>query len=254
MNDTSLTAQEAKQLQQQVEKQQQLISRANKELESFTYSVSHDLHGPLTIMNGFIDILLRDYKEDLDERGLRLLSRVQSNADYLSESIDGLLVLSRLTNVELSFDEIDVTAMVSEIAQQLQQTNPQRVVNFVFAEGMKVRTDADMLQKIMQELLGNAWKFTCYQSPAIIQLSQINQTEQWVLQIKDNGLGFDMAFIEQLFMPLRRLHSLDEFSGKGLGLAQVHKMVQRLGGEISAESTLGKGCCFQLSLPLVASR
>ncbi|NOQ63789.1 MAG: hypothetical protein GQ582_04690 [Methyloprofundus sp.] len=247
---SQLTEQEVRQLQLQVQKQQQVIRDLNKELDSFTYSVSHDLKGPLTIMNGFVEMLLRDYREELGERGARLLNRVYSNAGYLTDSIDGLLRLSRVSGADITLSHIDVTATVTELVQQLTLAHPQREVTVVIATDMQVYSDAELLQEVLQELLANAWKFTQYQSVARIEISQIEHAGQFVLQIKDNGVGFDKALMEQLFIPLRRLHSSEEFSGKGLGLALVYKMLQRLGGEITIESASSEGCCFQLVLPL----
>ncbi|MES9904123.1 MAG: ATP-binding protein, partial [Sedimenticola sp.] len=224
------------------------VNVLNRELEAFTYSVSHDLRGPLRGLDGFSQILLRDYAEHLDERGQQYLGRLCANAQRMGELIDDLLRLSRLSRAEIVSTTVDLSAMVRELADDLQHTNHERDVLFHIEEGVEAQGDASLLKMVLENLVGNAWKYTGKRAGARIEFSCREQDGKRIYSVRDNGDGFDMAYANKLFLPFQRLHSEEEFEGIGIGLATVQRIILRHGGEVWAEAEPGKGAIFHFTL------
>jgi signal transduction histidine kinase len=224
------------------------VNNLNKELESFTYSVSHDLRGPLRSLDGFSHILLRDYTKILDERGQGFLNRIRVNAQRMGQLIDDLLRLSRLTRAELIIKPIDLSEIAIELSEDLQLAEPQRQVKFIIAKDLKTKGDFSLIKAVMENLMGNSWKYTSKCDLAEIQIGQQIEQDQTVFYIKDNGAGFDMTHVDKLFAPFQRLHSDKDYPGTGIGLATVQRIIQRHSGIIWAESKPNKGADFYFSL------
>lgn len=224
------------------------LEAANKELEAFSYSVSHDLRAPLRSIDGFSQILLEDYGDRLDDQGITFLQRVRTASQRMSRLIDDMLELSRVTRSEMRRAKVDLSAMVHMILTELQETEPNRPAEFVVAESLIVSGDAHLLRIALENLLGNAWKFTGKKEKTRIEFGIRQQDDKEVFFIKDNGAGFDTAFADKLFDPFQRLHKPNEFPGTGIGLATVQRILQRHGGQIWAESVVGEGATFYFTL------
>lgn len=218
----------------------------NKELEAFSYSVSHDLRAPLRSIDGFSQALLEDYAEKLDLQGIDYLQRVRAASQRMAQLIDDMLMLSRVTRHEMKRSEVDLSALAATIAAELAKTQPQRHVEFVIAPGLAVNGDAELLRAMLENLLGNAWKFTSKHQSARIEfgVTQIQHDRKPLYFVKDDGVGFEMTYADKLFQAFQRLHSASEFPGTGVGLATVKRIIHRHGGNIWAESGTGKGATF----------
>lgn len=221
---------------------------ANQELEAFTYSVSHDLRAPLRAIDGFSEALLEDYTDKLDEEGKTYLRYLQDGTRDMSELIDGLLKLSRSTRGELSRKPVDLSALVKTVVAELRQAEPEQQVVVQVAADMQVDADPRLLKVVLENLIGNAWKYSSQTADAAIEVGVEEQEGETVYFIKDNGAGFDMAFADKLFQPFQRLHRADEFSGTGIGLATVERIIHRHGGRIWAEAAVGEGASFYFTL------
>ncbi len=224
------------------------LQATNKELESFSYSVSHDLRSPLRSIDGFSQALLEDYLDRLDEKGQDYLHRLRSASQKMGELIDGLLKLSRLTRWEMHHEKVDLSSLANEIAARLQETNPERNVKFIIGSDLKANGDPQMLRVLVENLFGNAFKFTKNTKQALVEFGSITEGERKTFFIKDNGAGFDMAFKDKLFGAFQRLHDAAEFPGTGIGLATVQRIINRHGGSIRAEGAVGEGAIFYFSL------
>jgi len=224
------------------------LEATNKELESFAYSVSHDLRAPLRSIDGFSQALMEDHLEKLDAEGRDYLRRVQAAAQRMGELIEGLLGLARLARREIYRESVDLSALAASVAHALRQTDPSRKVEFSIAEGAKTEGDRQLLEVALQNLLANAWKFTSKQPDARIEFGTRGENGQTVYFVRDNGAGFDMAYAGNLFGPFQRLHTHDEFEGHGIGLATVQRVIRRHGGRIWAEGEVGKGATFSFTL------
>ena len=224
------------------------LEAANEELEAFSYSVSHDLRGPLRRMDGFSRMLLEKHTDELDEQGRHYLDRVRAGSQQMGELIDDLLKLSRITRSEMTRGPLDLSAIAPRIADELRQTQPGRDVEFVLQKGITVEGDGQLLRVVMENLLGNAWKFTGKQDKARIEFGTEEREGQKVCFVRDNGAGFDMAYAEKLFGAFQRLHRVDEFEGTGIGLATVQRIIHRHGGRVWAEGAIGKGATFYFTL------
>lgn len=235
-------------LEERVEERTAQITAANKELDSFAYSVSHDLRAPLRGIDGFSQALLEDYGEQLDDTAKDYLSRVRAGCLRMGNLIDDMLQLSRLSRGEIHRREVDLSAMAGEIAGELKKSAPERAVAFDIAPGVVVRGDAVLLRAVLDNLLGNAWKFTDRTEGAKIFFGMQEKGGKKVLFVRDNGAGFDMAYADKLFAAFQRLHSLQEFEGTGIGLATVQRIIHRHGGEIWAEGEVGRGATFYFNL------
>jgi DNA-binding response OmpR family regulator len=225
------------------------LERKNRELEAFSYSVSHDLRAPLRGINGISKILLEDYQGSLDATAQDYLKRICAAAKRMSEIIDDMLHLARVGQTVLAITRIDFTALVREVLAELQHRDPGRVVALRIADGMALDADPGLIRIVLDNLLGNAWKFSGRNPAAAITVDcDAAATGGPVFRIRDNGAGFDMAHAEKLFTPFRRLHTANEFPGTGIGLATVHRIIERHGGRIWAESAKGEGACFLFTL------
>jgi signal transduction histidine kinase len=224
------------------------LERANQELEAFSYSVSHDLRAPLRVIDGFSKVLLDTYSEKLDEEGRRYLDRVRAGTHKMSVLIDDLLNLSRISRAPLRKELINLTELARNVIAELQEKEPSRKVTIEIADGLAARGDARLTTVVLVNLLGNAWKFTAKHPEAQIAVGQEKKGNETVFTVRDNGAGFDMAYVDKLFAPFRRLHLESEFEGTGIGLATVHRIISRHGGRIWAESAVGKGTTFFFTL------
>jgi light-regulated signal transduction histidine kinase (bacteriophytochrome) len=224
------------------------LAAANAELESFSYSVSHDLRAPLRSIDGFSQALLEDYPDRLDEQGKDYLQRVRSAAQRMGVLIDDLLNLSRVTRSEMRPETVDLSTLAQSIAAELQETQPERQVAFVIAPGLTTNGDARLLRILMQNLLGNAWKFTGAHPQARIKFGVNRADGEPAYFVRDDGAGFDMAHADKLFGAFQRLHTEAEFKGTGIGLATVQRIAHRHGGRVWANSKVGKGATFYFTL------
>jgi PAS domain S-box-containing protein len=236
-------------LEQRVEERTAELKAANRELEAFSYSVSHDLRAPLRAMDGFSRILARQYEDILDADGKHLLQRVRQNAEQMAELIDDILRLSRITRAELRITRIDLTALTLEILESLRASDPDRRVNINVSPRLRTHADERLLKVALENLLGNAWKFTAKQENANIEVGVEYQENNPVFFVKDNGVGFSMEYADKLFGPFQRLHTVEEFPGTGIGLAIVQRIINRHGGKIWAKSKTGEGATFFFTLP-----
>lgn len=235
-------------LEERVIERTRQLEAANKELEAFSYSVSHDLRAPLRSIDGFSQALLEDYGGVLDIQGKDYLTRVRSASQRMSQLIDDMLVLSRVTRREMKRSAVDLSALANIIAAELVKTQPQRHVEFDIAPGLVVNGDAELLRAMLENLLGNAWKFTLNQQRAKIEFGITELDGKPLYIVRDNGVGFDMAYASKLFQAFQRLHLQTEFPGTGIGLATVKRIINRHGGSIWAESEVGKGATFYFNL------
>jgi PAS domain S-box-containing protein len=236
-------------LEQRVEERTAELRAANQELESFSYTVAHDLRAPLRAMEGFSQALMEDYGERIDGEARVYLNQIVRGSEHLAELIDGLLQLSRSVRGELRRDRIDLSWLAEEILSELAGGEPSRKVSWQVQSGLTVRADARMIEMAMRNLLGNAWKYTQHSPHASIRVFASDDRGQRVFHVADNGTGFDMAHGEKLFQPFQRLHRQDEFPGVGIGLATVQRIVHRHGGYIHATSAPGQGAEFFFSIP-----
>ena len=236
-------------LEQRVRERTAQLEAANKELEAFSYSVSHDLRAPLRSIDGFSRILLEDYAAKLDEEGQDSLRRVRAASQRMGDLIDDMLKLSRVTRNEMQPGTVDLSALAHTIMAELEQEEPARRVEWVIADGLAVQGDAALLRVAMQNLLGNAWKFTSKQPQARIEVGATQRDRVRTHFVRDNGAGFDMAYAGKLFGAFQRQHNAAEFPGTGIGLATVQRVLHRHGGRIWAESAVGQGATFFFTLP-----
>lgn len=224
------------------------LDALNRELEAFSYSVSHDLRAPLRSIGRFSEILLEESSGRLDERGRDQLGRVLANAQRMRRLIDDILALSRVSSAELRMGPVDLGALAREAVERLREGEPDRRVEVRIAPGLLVRGDARLLAVALENLLGNAWKFTSRVVDARIEVGAVQCGEETRYFVRDNGAGFDMAFADKLFRPFSRLHPAEEFPGTGVGLATVQRIVHRHGGRIWAEAAPGMGATFFFTL------
>jgi signal transduction histidine kinase len=225
------------------------LTAANKELEAFCYSVSHDLRAPLRGIAGFSQLIRENYAQVIDAEGLGYLERVQGGIQRMSQLIDDLLNLSRITRVEIVLAPVDLAAIAREVILEIQSNAPtSRQVEWMIPKTLAAHGDARLLKSAFENLLGNAWKFTARQPLARIELGMENRSEESVYFIRDNGAGFDMAYEKKLFNAFQRLHTTAEFAGTGIGLATVYRIIQRHGGRIWARGDVDKGAAFYFTL------
>jgi len=236
------------QLEKMVEARTAELEAINKELESFSFSVSHDLRAPLRRIDGFSQALLEDHEDKLDPQGKDYLNRVRLSAQRMAELIDDMLKLSRLTRSEMHREKVDLSEMADTIAKELQNTQPERQVEFLIEDGAIVNGDARLLRATLENLFNNAWKFTSKHPSARIEFGITEYNGKPVYFVKDDGSGFDMKDVDKLFKPFQRLHTSDEFAGSGIGLATVQRIIHRHGGLVWAEGELEKGATFYFTI------
>lgn len=225
------------------------LAAINKELETFTYSVAHDLRAPLRLIDGFSMLLLKKQKEKIDATGQDQLNRLRLSVTRMNRLIDDLLNLSYVMRAEISYDTVDISSMASSIIEDLKNAEPERVVKFVSARGLMARADTRLVRMALENLIGNAWKYTSKTGHTVIEMGLFGvEDDKQVFYVKDNGVGFEMEYAEIIFEPFQRLHSADEFPGTGVGLATVRRIIERLGGRVWAKSEAGKGATFFFTL------
>ena len=224
------------------------LEATNRELEAFSYSVSHDLRSPLRSIDGFSQALLEDYDAVLDDRGRDYLARVRRAAQTMGRLIDDLLELARITRRELVRDSVDLSALAENVIAELREHDPDRRVIVRIQPELSVIGDEGLLRAALANLLGNAWKFTTRTTDPMIEFGAINLNGDRSFYVRDNGAGFDMNYAAKLFGPFQRLHSANDFEGTGIGLATVQRVVNRHGGRIWAEASVGHGATFFFTL------
>lgn len=225
------------------------LTSLNRELESFSYSVSHDLRGPLRSIVGFSSILLEEYSERLDDEGRALLDRIIAGGRTMGELIEGLLRLARVSRTELRSEPVDLAALAEAVAMELRSVEPDHPVRLYIDQEIEARGDRSLLMVLMENLLGNAWKFTRGRPEPRVEVGVTEHDARRIYYVRDNGAGFDMNYAARLFRPFERLHSPGEFPGTGIGLATAERVVHRHGGEIWAEGEPGEGATFYFTLP-----
>lgn len=235
-------------LEQRVRERTLQLETANKELESFSYSVSHDLRAPLRGIDGWSQALLEDCRDQLNEQGRQYLDRVRSETQRMGNLIDDLLQLSRVSRAEMLQEPVDLSALARKVVARLHEAQPRHQVESVVAPGLTVGGDARLLEIVLTNLLDNAFKFTAPRSPARIEFGATEQNGRQVFFVRDNGVGFDMAYVHKLFGAFQRLHHASEFPGTGIGLATVQRIIHRHGGRTWAESKLNEGATFYFTL------
>ena len=224
------------------------LEASNKELEAFSYSVSHDLRAPLRSMEGFSSALLEDYADKLDDQGKQYLRYVQESSDLMARLIDDLLKLSRVTRSDMSYEKVNLSEMARKIVAELEKAEPDRKVKLNIAPDITAYGDRNLLRLVLENLLGNAWKFSSKVASPRIEMGTIEHNGKQAYFIRDNGVGFDMTYADKLFKPFQRLHKASEFAGTGIGLATVQRIIRRHGGEVWAESKVGEGATFYFTL------
>ena len=227
-----------------LEKRTAELEGSNRELEAFSYSVSHDLRAPLRSMDGFSRALLDDYSDKLDEEGKDFLQRIRSAAGRMGSLIDDMLEMSRTTRAELKCANINLGDIAEIIALQLQNSDRERSVNFDVEKDLVLYGDKNLMAIVIENLISNAWKYTSQNELTEIKIGKMQVKDETVFYCKDNGVGFDLRYANKLFMPFQRLHGGNEFEGNGIGLATVERVINRHHGRIWAESAPGEGATF----------
>jgi len=243
-----LTEEEIRRLNQNLERRAAELESVNHEIESFSYSVSHDLRAPLRSIDGFSHAILEDYIEILPEQGRDYFLRIRAAAQRMGELIDDLLALSRVTRAVTESKPVNLSVLAEKILVDLQREHPERHLTFSVAKDLIVDGDPQLLRIALENLLGNSWKFTSKQEDALIEVGVQNETGQLTYFIRDNGAGFNMAYADKLFGAFQRLHRPSEYPGTGIGLATVQRIISRHGGRIWAESSVGNGATFFFTL------
>lgn len=233
------------QLEERVAKRTAQLQTANRELEAFSYSVSHDLRAPLRAIDGFSQAVLEDCRDKLSTEESHYIQRIRSNTQRMARMIDDLLRLSRVTRKEMHYETVNLTHLAQFIASELQTKEPEREVDFKIHEDMFVQGDEGLLGLAMENLISNAWKFTGQNAKrSEIEIGRMEGENEQIFFVRDNGAGFDMTFADKLFGAFQRLHAEDDFPGTGIGLATVQRIVHRHGGRVWAEGTPGEGAAF----------
>jgi signal transduction histidine kinase len=235
-------------LEQRVEERTAQLAAANKELEAFSYSVSHDLRAPLRSIDGFSLALLEDYAPRLDEEGKDHLQRIRAATQRMGMLIDDLLNLSRMTRAEIRKELVNLSTLAHSVAGGLQEAQPERRIEFRIEEDLEARADPHLLRVVLENLLGNACKFTSKRTSACVEFGKTHCNGNSAYFVRDNGAGFDPAYANRLFGAFQRLHGTTEFPGTGIGLATVQRIIHRHGGKIWAEGAVEKGATFYFTL------
>jgi signal transduction histidine kinase len=235
-------------LEQMVAERTAQLDALTRELEDFSYAVSHDLRAPLRHIDGFSQALADDHADALDMMGKQYLDRIRKSTKRMIEMMDALLELSRAGRGAMVREEVDLSALAHEVAADLQNSAPERKVSFEIGDGFQVQGDPRLLKVVLQHLLGNAWKFSAPTENAVIRFYRTDWEGEAAFAISDNGVGFEATYTDKLFSPFQRLHAQQEFPGVGIGLAMAKKIISRHGGKIRADSELGKGATVTFTL------
>ncbi|GEM_PF-982328 len=245
---TTLDISERRRMEDELRARTMELQASNRELESFSYSVSHDLRAPLRALDGFSRILLEDFQDSLPPEGIHHLNRIREAAQHMAQLVDDMLRLSRITRAELRRDSVNLTDIANQILETFRRDNPERNAQTNVQEGLLVNGDEGLLRMAIENLLNNAWKFSAKANPSKIQVGKTLMNSKETFFIRDNGVGFDMAYADKLFAVFQRLHNASEFPGTGVGLAIVQRVIHRHGGRIWAESAPGQGATFYFTL------
>ncbi len=248
ITERKLAEEEIRNLNQELTARAEALEMANTELQSFSYSVSHDLRAPLRSIDGFSLALLEDYADKLDDSGKNYLQRLRMASQLMGRLIDDLLELSRVGRADMHWRKVDLSQLAREITEGLQTDEPKRHGEFIIAPDISGYGDAPLLRAVLTNLLGNAWKFTGKRKKPKIEFGARNEAGQQVYFVRDNGVGFDMTYKDKLFVPFQRLHVKDEFPGTGIGLATVKRIIARHRGRVWAEGQAGNGATFYFTL------
>jgi PAS domain S-box-containing protein len=227
---------------------EELVRERTAELEAFSYSVSHDLRAPLRTIDGFGQALLEDYDNKLDAQGKDYLTRIRTATSTMAELIEDMLKLSRITRSEMDIIKVNLSNIAKSITDELRKSQPQRIVNIKIADSLEDWADPRLMRIVLENLLGNAWKFTGEKEPAEIEFGLIKKDEAEIYFVRDNGAGFDMEYAHKLFAPFQRLHNIEEYPGTGIGLAIIKRIIHRHGGKVWAEGEPDKGATFYFTL------
>lgn len=238
----------ARRMQEELARAKDAAEAVNRELQSFSYSVAHDLRAPLRSIDGFSQALLEDYDEKLGAEGKEYLSFIRESAQHMAQLIDALLGLSRVTRSQFRREEVNLSTLAQAANTRIQRSQPGRHVEVTIQNGLRGEGDPRLLKVVLDNLFGNAWKFTARRAEGRIAFGATSQDGSTVYFLRDNGAGFDMAFAGKLFGVFQRLHSSAEFEGTGVGLATVQRVISRHGGRVWAEGTLNRGATFYFTL------
>jgi signal transduction histidine kinase len=236
-------------LEKRVRERTAQLEAANKELEAFSFSVSHDLRAPLRAIDGFSQALLEDFPKNVSDEANRYLLRIQSSTQRMGQLIEDLLNLARVSRGALSRRTVDVSSLARQVVVDLQQRDPGRTVEVSIWDGLSADADPRLLRAALENLIGNAWKFTSKAASPRIEIGALHDGGQTTFFVRDNGAGFDMAYSDKLFGAFQRLHAANDYTGTGIGLATVQRIVHRHGGRIWADAQVGKGAVFHFTLP-----
>jgi signal transduction histidine kinase len=237
-------------LEQKIIERTSQLEAANKELESFSYSVSHDLRSPLRAINGFTQVLAEDYADKFDEDGRIVMAEIIANSKRMGELIDNLLEFSHIGKQKLSIANINMKDLVDTVVRELQQQETHRVINVSVRPLTDSKGDRNLIKQVLINLISNAFKYTGKETVAQVEIGSYTKDDQEIYYVKDNGVGFDMRYYEKLFGVFQRLHSNNEFEGTGVGLAIIHRVIAKHAGVVWAEAKVDEGACFYFSLPL----
>jgi light-regulated signal transduction histidine kinase (bacteriophytochrome) len=235
-------------LEKKIKKRTKQLELANEELETFSYSVSHELRAPLRAINGFNKAVIDDYSDNLDKTGRDYLNRVHKATQKLSDLIDHFLKLAKVSRANLKREWVDISKLAEEVTKMLHTIEPQRNVTIKIKSDIQIFADRNLMRIVIQNLLENAWKYTSKKSQSIIEVGCMPENDIHIYYVKDNGAGFDMEFYEKLFYPFKTLHIQKEFSGSGIGLATVKRIIDRHSGKIWAESEIEEGAIFYFTI------
>ena len=240
---------ERREIEEELLEKQTRLEEVNRDLEAFSYSVSHDLQAPLRSINGFSEILLEECQEDINEEAHNYLVRINAASKKMSQLVKALLGLSRASRYKINKEEINLSEMVKQIGDDLMELHPEHQAKISAESNMIVYADVSLLRVVMNNLLSNAWKFTSKNYAAEIKVGKTTKNGKPAIYVQDNGVGFDQREADKLFLSFQRMHGGDEFQGSGIGLATVKRIIQRHAGQVWAESTPGEGATFYFSLP-----
>ncbi len=240
--------QQIEQLNRSLLKQNQALASVNRELEAFSYSVSHDLRTPLRGIDGFSQLLTRRYEHQLDAVGQDYLQRITKATSRMGQIIDDMLQLSKTTRAPMKPGYLNLSALAEQVSLQLSDDEPERICHWHIEAGLYVVADEGLMRVLLENLLGNAWKYSANEVPSVIHFGAELRFGEWVFHVRDNGVGFDMQYADKLFGAFQRLHGVEEFEGTGIGLSTVQRIIHRHGGKVWAESTPGDGASFYFTL------
>jgi light-regulated signal transduction histidine kinase (bacteriophytochrome) len=224
------------------------LEASNRELEAFSYSVSHDLRAPLRSLSGFSQAILEDYSNKLDSKGQEYLEHIRTSSQLMGRLIDDILTLSRVTRSSMNREKVNLSKLAEQVADELKRGQPGRAVEFRIKPDIEGYGDENLLKLVLDNLMGNAFKFTAKTDHPTIEFGHTEENGEGIYFVKDNGAGFDMQYANKLFTPFQRLHSEAEFPGTGIGLASVQRIIHRHGGRVWAEGKVGKGASFYFTL------